>query len=208
MPTVKDPIVDAVLSELVSSGRITDPQSAKGRLMRAAAHLFKNKGYERTTVRELGAAVGIQSGSLFHHFKSKEAILLCVMEETIVINIARMHEALKHAQDPKAKLLALIECELASIHTDTGEAMGVLVYEWRSLSEDKQKYILQLRDEYESLWLSTINQGRQDGLIEHDAFILRRLLTGAIGWTTTWYRPKGDITLEALAQQTLKLAIK
>ncbi|MGK0445300.1 MAG: AcrR family transcriptional regulator [Bermanella sp.] len=208
MPILKEHTVDAVLTELVSSGKITDPQSAKGRLMRAAAHLFKTKGYERTTVRELGAAVGIQSGSLFHHFKSKEAILLCVMEETIIINIARMHEALRHANTAEEKLLALITCELASIHTDTGEAMGVLVYEWRSLSQDKQKYILQLRDEYESLWLTTIEQGKSEGLIEHDGFILRRLLTGAIGWTTTWYRPDGDITLDALAEQTLKLAIK
>lgn len=205
---IKEHTVDSVLTELVSSGKITDPQSAKGRLMRAAAHLFKSKGYERTTVRELGAAVGIQSGSLFHHFKSKEAILLCVMEETIIINIARMHEALSKAQSAEDKLLALITCELSSIHTDTGEAMGVLVYEWRSLGEDKQKYILQLRDEYESLWLNTIEEGKKEGLITHDSFILRRLLTGAIGWTTTWYRPDGDITLEALAKQTLMLAIK
>ena len=201
-------MADAVLDELVQSNRITDPQSAKGRLMRAAAHLFKTKGYERTTVRELGAAVGIQSGSLFHHFKSKEAILLSVMEETIIINMARMHEALGHADDSQNQLLALIQCELDSVHRDTGEAMSVLVYEWRSLKEDKQKYILQLRDEYETLWLNTIKQGIKDGSITHDAFILRRLLAGAIGWTTTWYRPDGDLSLEALAKQTLLLAVK
>ena len=201
-------MADAVLEELIETGRITDPQSAKGRLMRAAAHLFKTKGYERTTVRELGAAVGIQSGSLFHHFKSKEAILLSVMEETIIINMARMHEALNQAQDSQDQLLALIQCELDSVHRDTGEAMSVLVYEWRSLKEDKQKYILQLRDEYETLWLNTIKQGIKDGSITHDAFILRRLLAGAIGWTTTWYRPDGDLSLEALAKQTLLLAVK
>lgn len=201
-------MTDAVLRELIDKGRVTDPESAKGRLLRAAAHLFKTKGYERTTVRELGAAVGIQSGSLFHHFKSKEAILLAVMEETIIINMARMHEALDHAADSESRLLALIRCELDSVHTDTGEAMSVLVYEWRSLKEDKQKYILQLRDEYETLWLRTIQEGIQENKIQHDAFILRRLLAGAIGWTTTWYRPDGDLSLEELAKQTLKLAIK
>lgn len=201
-------MTDAVLQALINEGRVTDPSSAKGRLMRAAAHLFKTKGYERTTVRELGAAVGIQSGSLFHHFKSKEAILLGVMEETIVINMARMHEALSHAEDPEGRLLALIHCELDSVHSDTGEAMSVLVYEWRSLKEDKQKYILQLRDEYETLWLNTIRECIHAGLVEHDPFILRRLLTGAIGWTTTWYRQDGDLSLDALAEQTLKLAIK
>jgi len=201
-------MADAVLDELIQSNRITDPQSAKGRLMRAAAHLFKTKGYERTTVRELGAAVGIQSGSLFHHFKSKEDILLGVMEETIIINMARMHEALSNADNSENSLLALIQCELDSVHTDTGEAMSVLVYEWRSLKQDKQKYILQLRDEYETLWLNTIKQSIAEGKIDQDPFILRRLLAGAIGWTTTWYRPDGDLSLEALAKQTLKLAIK
>lgn len=201
-------MADAVLDELVQSNRITDPQSAKGRLMRAAAHLFKTKGYERTTVRELGAAVGIQSGSLFHHFKSKEDILLGVMEETIIINMARMHEALSQANSSENSLLALIQCELDSVHTDTGEAMSVLVYEWRSLKQDKQKYILQLRDEYETLWLNTIKQSIAEGKIDQDPFILRRLLAGAIGWTTTWYRPDGDLSLEALAVQTLKLVIK
>lgn len=201
-------MADAVLDGLIESGRITDPESAKGRLMRAAAHLFKTKGYERTTVRELGAAVGIQSGSLFHHFKSKEEILLGVMEETIIINMARMHEALEQAKSNESRLLALIQCELNSVHTDTGEAMSVLVYEWRSLKEDKQKYILQLRDEYESLWLNTIEQAKTEGKIKHDGFILRRLLAGAIGWTTTWYRPDGNLSLEELAKQTLLMAIK
>jgi len=37
---------------------------------------------------------------------------------------------------------------------------------------------------------------------------LRRLLTGAIGWTTTWYHADGEIRLDELAKQTLKLAIK
>ncbi|EAT13193.1 TetR/AcrR family transcriptional regulator [Bermanella marisrubri] len=199
---------DPVLKDLIHKGQVTDPHSAKGKLMRAAAHLFKSKGYERTTVRELGAAVGIQSGSLFHHFKSKEEILLAVMEETIIINMARMNAALSDSKDAGEKLHALIRCELDSVHTDTGEAMSVLVYEWRSLSPDKQKYVLQLRDEYETLWLNTIEECKQQGLIQHDAFILRRLLTGAIGWTTTWYRPDGNLSLEDLAKQTLLLAIK
>ena len=201
-------VTDLVLKELIDNHRITDPQSAKGKLMRAAAHLFKNRGYERTTVRELGAAVGIQSGSLFHHFKSKEDILLSVMKETITINMARMRDTLAKAPDAKGRLLALIQCEINSVHTDTGEAMSVLVYEWRSLSKEKQPLILKLRNEYEALWLSIIAEGVEAGLIQQDPFILRRLLAGAIGWSSTWYRPDGDLSLEELAKQTLILAIK
>ena len=201
-------MTDAVVSELVNQGKITDPHSAKGRLMLEAAHLFKSKGYERTTVRELAKAVGIQSGSLFHHFKSKEDILLGVMKETIIVNIGRMNQALTQQPDPKHQLLALIRCELDSVHLDTGEAMSVLVSEWRSLSEAHQKYILKLRDDYEALWFSVIREGIADGAIKHDAFILRRLIAGAISWSSTWYRPDGDLSLDELANQTLMLAIQ
>jgi AcrR family transcriptional regulator len=201
-------VTDPVLKQLVDNQYITDPRSAKGKLMRAAAHLFKTRGYERTTVRELGAAVGIQSGSLFHHFKSKEDILLSVMKETIIINMARMDDALSKAPDAKSRLLALIQCEINSVHTDTGEAMSVLVYEWRSLSKDKQPLILNLRNQYEALWLSVIKEAADLGLIRLDPFILRRLIAGAIGWSSTWYRTDGDLSLEDLAKNTLLLAIK
>lgn len=200
-------MTDTVLQPLIDAGQVTDPASAKGKLIRAAAHLFKTKGFERTTVRELGKAVGIQSGSLFHHFKTKEDILLGVMEETIIINLARMHAALDTKIAPEEKLLSLITCELESVHKETGEAMSVLVYEWRSLNEEKQKYILQLRDEYESLWLSTLAECAKANKIKNKPFILRRLLSGAIGWSTTWYRVDGDMTIEDLAQQTLILAL-
>jgi AcrR family transcriptional regulator len=197
-----------VLQTLIKEGRITDPNTAKGRLLACAAQLFKEKGYERTTVRDLAREVGIQSGSLFHHYKNKEAILLAVMEETIVLNTVRMQQALAKEKDERAQLLALIRCELASVLGDTGAAMAVLVYEWRSLGEENQAYILKLRDEYESLWLDVLAQGKRSGLVVADPFVLRRLLTGALSWSINWYRVDGSLSVDELAQQALTLAIK
>lgn len=186
----------------------TDPNSAKGRLLIIAAKLFNQKGYERTTVRDLANAAGIQSGSLFHHFKTKEDILKSVMVDTIIFNTERMKKEMAKAETCVDALKALIRCELESINGETGEAMSVLVYEWRSLSADNQAIILKLRDEYESLWLETIFQAKENGLVTGDVFVLRRLLTGALSWTKTWYKPKGGMTLDELAEQALNLAIK
>ncbi|MCP5207590.1 MAG: TetR/AcrR family transcriptional regulator [Hahellaceae bacterium] len=196
------------LAELVQQGYVTDPSSARGRLLTKAAHLFKEKGYERTTVRDLAKDVGIQSGSIFHHFKSKEEILRAVMEEAILYNTERMRNALAEAADPRAKVLALIKCELESITGLTGEAMAVLVYEWRSLSASSQASILKLRDIYEQLWLDALEEAKNAGMIEGDTFILRRFLTGALSWTTTWFKPDGDLSMDSLAEQALFLAVK
>jgi len=195
-------------NDIESQTLMASPMSAKGRLLEKAASLFNEKGYERTTVRDLAAAVGIQSGSIFHHFKTKEDILVAVMTEAIIYNTNRMNQKLALAHTAKEEVLALITCELESVIGVTGDAMAVLVYEWRSLSKSNQQAILKLRDQYERLWIDALNKAKAEGKIQADTFILRRFLTGALSWTTTWFKRDGDITLEALAEEALLLAIK
>ena len=183
----------------------TDPASARGRLLAKAAHLFREKGYERTTVRDLAAEVGIQSGSIFHHFRTKEDILKAVMTEAILVNTERMRERQSLAASTREEIAALVQCELESINGDTGEAMAVLVYEWRSLSDANRRSILELRDIYEGIWLDTLEHARAEGLVQADPFILRRFLTGALSWTITWYRPDGDMTIRDLTAQVMAM---
>ena len=198
----------AVMLALVASGQVTDAHSARGKLLQTAAHLFRSKGFDRTTVRDLASAVGIQSGSIFHHFKSKDEILRSVMEETIIYNTALMRAALTDASGQRERVLALIRCELQSIMGGTGEAMAVLVYEWRALSPEGQAHILALRDTYEQLWLDVLGEAKTAGYFQAEVFILRRLLAGALSWTTTWFRQDGSMNLDQLAEQALLLVLK
>nr|WP_282562506.1 TetR/AcrR family transcriptional regulator [Marinobacter panjinensis] len=193
------------MRSLIADNLVSDPASARGRLLHEAARLFRDKGYERTTVRDLAAAVGIQSGSLFHHFRTKEEILKAVMVETIRLNTALMQAAVDAATTHRDKLQALVRAELESINGQTGEAMAVLVFEWRSLSEASQAYVLELRDIYEQLWLDVLEELRKQGVLAADPFVVRRMLTGALSWTVTWYRPDGGLTLDDLTEQVVAM---
>lgn len=193
------------LDDIPHMGGLDD--SPRGRVLRAAAHLFCSQGYDRTTVRDLARVVGIQSGSLFHHFKTKEDILYAVMEEAIRYNLARMEEAVAAGHSPRDRLRGLIRAELESINGDTGDAMSVLVYEWSSLSVDNQKPLLDMRARYEALWEGVLADAREQGLMSHDPFICRRLLGGAISWTRMWYKRNGPLSLDALAEMTLEMAL-
>nr|WP_227519479.1 TetR/AcrR family transcriptional regulator [Marinobacter sp. ANT_B65] len=197
---------DEIVQSLIADNLVSDPDSARGRLLREAARLFRDKGYERTTVRDLAAAVGIQSGSLFHHFRTKEEILKAVMVETIRLNTAVMQAAMDAADSSREKLRALVSAELESINGQTGEAMAVLVYEWRSLSETSQAEVLKLRDIYEALWLDVLGSLKEEDALLADPFVVRRMLTGALSWTVTWYRPeRGGLTLDGLTDQVVAM---
>ena len=182
----------------------------RGRILAAAAHLFQKKGFERATVRDLAQAVGMQSGSIFHHFKSKEEILRNVMIEVIRFNTERMEQELRNAKSIREKVLALMKSELQSVNGETGEAMAVLIYEWRSLKPDSQQEILELREVYEQMWLDVFDDAKEAGLIDEgvDTFILRRFITGALGWSNFWYKPSGTLDLNALAEKSLSLVLK
>ncbi|MCG9058462.1 TetR/AcrR family transcriptional regulator, partial [Laribacter hongkongensis] len=73
---------------------VTEDNSRKAELVRVAARLFRDHGYERTTVRDIGNAVGLQSGSLFYHFRTKEEILVAVMALGITDTTEQLASAL------------------------------------------------------------------------------------------------------------------
>jgi AcrR family transcriptional regulator len=195
------------LESLIEEGQITDRNSPRGKLLDCAARLFRQKGYERTTVRDIASAVGIQSGSIFHHFPSKEDILKAVMSEALVYFIEELRAAIEAAEGPEDKLLACIRSELQfTVGDDTVAVMSVLITEWRCLSEPHQKDILGYRAAYEQLWTDVLEGAKKEGLVAGDVFIVRRLLAGAIHWTTTWFQPDGELSLDDLALETLHLA--
>lgn len=179
----------------------------RGRLLLGAAYLFHKQGYAKTTVRELAQFIGIQSGSLFHHFKTKDDILAHVMEQTIIYNHACLETAIASSESPETQLKALIKAELEAISGDTGSAMAVLVYEWFSLSQENQKKLLKLRNDYEGIWLNVIHALYERDQIKHDPFIWRRLIGGSIAWTVTWYNPEGKLSLDGLTDIVWDMAM-
>lgn len=201
-------ITTDIKSELIRAGVITDPASPKGVLLSKAAHLFRTQGYERTTVRDIGREVGILPGSIFHHFRSKDEILRTVMRESIMLNLTRMRQALEQAPTLGDRLRALIGWELYATNGETGEAWTVLIREWRSLSAEGQEEILELRREYEDLWLAVLTEAHDQGMIALDPAILRRLLAGALNWTSNWFRPDRGLSLDELGEEVLRLVLR
>jgi len=171
----------------------------RDRLIEAAARLFRKQGYERTSVRQLAEAVGILSGSVFHHFDSKEDILLAVMSTTITTMIERLREAAGSASTTRGRLLALIQTELDLLHGNTRDGVSIIFFQWNSLSNANQKELLAMREEYERIWLDALQAARDGGALNAEPFIARRLLTGANGWTIYWYHRDGALSLDELA---------
>ncbi len=174
-------------------------------LIRAAAKLFREKGFERTTVRDLAAAVGLQSGSLFHHFDSKEAILFEVIEEAMQTSIRRLKESVGTEDPPKLKMKALIRTELENVLGDTREGLAVAFFEWRGLNKENQLRLKEMYEAYKTIWQNALDEAAAIGCLPIDANLLRLFLRGALSWSVSWYKKDGDLELENLAEQALNM---
>ncbi|USD35723.1 MULTISPECIES: TetR/AcrR family transcriptional regulator [Ferrimonas] len=201
-------MLETVEQQLIDDGILADPSSPRGRLLGQAARLFREKGYQSTTVRDLASAVGILSGSIFHHYKNKDAILKAVMLEGIHFSMGRMRTQLAAAPTTIDKLRALIACELDSMNGDKGDAMAVVINEWRFLSDVGQADILALREAYEKMWIDVLEQAKNESLISAPPQVLRKLLYGSITWTDKWFRAGDPLSYEQLTDEILHLAIK
>lgn len=178
-------------------------------LVRIAARLFVEEGYDRTTVRMLAQEMGIKSGSLFHHFADKQEILCAVIEEGMFSALAIAHEHLANldnslaADTPRAqahlRLLALARAHLDTLLTDRN-AHVVALYEWRRIEGPAREHLVQQRDEYEALWRSAIEDGVATGLLCGDASLLRQFVLGALNWSVRWYRADGERSPDELAE--------
>ncbi len=177
------------------------------RIMDAAVSLFRHKGFERTTVRDIATAVGILSGSLFHHFSSKEDILKEVISEAIEVTLAKMSASVDESDSIEGALKALIVCELETVTGESGAAVGLLISEWRSLSEQGQSAMLELRSAYEGVWLEVLRSASRLGKIRVEPILMRKLIAGALNWTHTWYKDGRSYQQADIAEQLLSMVL-
>lgn len=179
------------------------------RILYGAARLFKDKGYAETSVRDIAAAVGVRSGSLFYHFKNKEEILAAVIEWGVREALERADYALNGARGARERLEALSRAHLETLLGETSEAMAATLYEWRSLSSDPYEEILSLRDEYEAMWQEVLEEASSEGIIPPgDVALLRRFALGALNWTVQWYSSDGELDVEGLTQGFMCLLLR
>lgn len=174
-------------------------------LVRIAARLFVEEGFDRTTVRMLSQAMGIKSGSLFHHFSDKQAILRAVIETGMQHALTLARGSLAEAGcSPEVRLDALARAHLETLLTERN-AHVVALYEWRRLDDASRDHLIHLRDAYESLWQKVVDEALEAGLIHGDRLLVRRFLLGALNWTVRWYDPAGPRSPEALARELIAM---
>ena len=180
--------------------RSVDGQDGRGRIIREAARLFREKGFGRTTVRELATAAGMQSGSLFYFFASKEEILQAVIDHGMKLLVATVDEA-RQGLAPAAGFRAMLQRHLEGILDRGADHMNVMLFETRAFPAATVQQGRQFHREYDALWEAQIEALIREGRwrLTSDLRLSRNALMGALNWSVQWFRPSRGDTYDGLA---------
>src|SRR2546423_14940547 len=84
--------------------RRNNESNRRDELLRVSAKLFREKGFDGTTIRDISSAAGMQSGSPFYHFKTKQDILVAVMGQGLAEGLRKREEVMAQTLPPPQKL--------------------------------------------------------------------------------------------------------
>jgi AcrR family transcriptional regulator len=184
-----------------------DDGNRRADLLRAAAVLFRSQGFAATTTRDIAAAAGMQSGSPFYHFKSKDALLFAVMQEGMHAALARQRAALPATakQSPQAQLRGLVQTHFQVLLGPDSDFIPVMLYESRSLNSDQRAALSALQSEYEALWTPVLAALHASGALRAPVGLARLLILGALNWSVQWFDPGKSATVDDLTQAALAL---
>src|SRR5881392_401385 len=153
-------------------GSITADGSARSErrahLVVLAGELFAQKGYRATTVREIADAAGILSGSLYHHFDSKESIGDEILSGFINAILADYRDAVAQAADPRAALEQIVRSTSRTLSRHRA-ALTMLQNDWSYFSSQPRfAYLPKALREIEQTWVTQLELGQQSGLFRAD----------------------------------------
>ena len=181
-------------------GSITADGSARSErrahLVVLAGELFAQKGYRATTVREIADAAGILSGSLYHHFDSKESIGDEILSSFINEVLADYRGAVASAASPRAAIEQIVRSTSRTLARHRA-ALAMLQNDWSYFAaQPRFAYLPKALREIERTWVTQLELGQQSGLFraDLDTKLTYRLLRDVLWIPEQWRRTRGYST--------------
>jgi AcrR family transcriptional regulator len=171
-------------------------------LVKLAAELFARKGFQATTVREIADEAGILSGSLYHHFDSKETIVDEVLSTFLDDLVARYRAAIGSGADPRSILSEMVRIGFGTLEPHRA-AITVMQNDWNYLRQfERFNYLVKAEDEVEQIWVAQIKAGQAAGQLRADVDpkLTYRMIRDTIWVAVRWFRPGGRLNTTGLAE--------
>lgn len=176
-------------------------------ILQVAAALFASRGFEAASIREIGDAAGILSGSLYHHFKSKDEMLHDLLRRFVDKLVPLYESVLAESEDVTETMANLITAGL-KVSLENSSELTVIMHERKFLNRNPEfSYVNEVMLEVERIWYGVLQEGVRSGAFSKDLDmnLVLRMIMDLISSTVTWYSPRSRYSQEQIVDNQIKL---
>lgn len=186
-----------------------EARTRRTELLAIAAQLFADKGFRNTTVRDIADAAGILSGSLYHHFDSKESMvdeILSTFQEEL---FGQYDEILASPDDARTKLERAVRVSFEAIENHPHE---VAIYQNDADylgTFDRFGYLKDRNAQSRQVWVTLIEEGVRTGVLRDDldVTLTYRFIRDTVWVAVRWYRPGRGLSHTDIADQYVRILL-
>jgi len=183
----------------------TESKSARTRrrILDAGAAAFRREGYASVTLKNIAVLAGLQAGSLYYHFRSKEEIVENVLElglDGVAAATREAVDALGKNADPVARLRAAIAAHLKFVLAESDYAVANIRILTQVPRVIRQRHLRRQR-RYGAFWRALFESAAKAGALRKDLdlSVVRMLTLGALNWSVEWYDERRRRSPEEIA---------
>ena len=187
------------------------PTAAKTRedeILAAAARIFREKGYHATSVRDIAESVGLLKGSLYHYIRSKDELLARLFDGALEGTVRELETIALRDTSASDRLREMVRAYVGAV-TANLDAVGLYLREWRSLPAPELSRLRAKRHAMRALFENVVAEGvRAREFAAADEKIATLAILGMCNWIFEWYRPRGRLRPDDLANELAERAAR
>jgi AcrR family transcriptional regulator len=190
---------------------VTQAVDRRDVILERAADLFARQGVAATTVREIADAVGILSGSLYHHFASKDEIVDAIVGSFMDDLVSRYDAVLASTDDAAQRLHGLVVASLATVE---GHPHATEIYQkdarYLAAAGEGKAPVAENARLIRRAWIGVLEEGVAAGLFRNDVpvSVIYPLLRDGLWLTARWFKPSRTYGYDELAADYLKVFVE
>jgi len=182
--------------------RARAPRRRQSEILEAAARVFHEKGYESTSIQDIADSVGILKGSLYYYITSKEDLLYEILQDVHQDALKNLDKIAALEGSALEKIRAFVVVHFAH-NANNLVKMGVFFKDFRSLSGERRRTIVEERDMYDNFLRDLIRAAQKEGAVcpDIDAKLEAITILGMLNWVYQWYRPGAGMSPLEIANE-------
>lgn len=179
-----------------------DPKSRRREILETAARVICEKSYEGASIQDIAEACGLTKAGLYHHIRSKEHLLLEIMNYGMDVFEEQVLNQVLPISDPLERLKACMEKNILLVTHGWSKEVTIILHEHATLTGEARAQINARKKRYVKFLETSFAEAVRDGQIRPvNPTVAAFAFLGMVLWIYKWFRPDGAIDAQTISRE-------